>query len=203
MKLDHIRRSNKRGALDGKMLIAMPTMPDERFMRTVIYMCAHSDEGAMGIVVNRQARHIGISELLVQLDIIPKDQAIRLPARARHIHVLAGGPVETTRGFVLHSADYALGNSTVMLAENIGMTVTLDILRAIARGDGPETAVLALGYASWGPGQLESELQSNSWLHGPAEHDILFGDEHDNKYDKALKSIGIDPVFLIAEAGHG
>ena len=134
---------------------------------------------------------------------IPKDQAIRLPARARHIHVLAGGPVETTRGFVFHSADYALGNSTVMLAENIGMTVTLDILRAIARGDGPETAVLALGYASWGPGQLESELQSNSWLHGPAEHDILFGDEHDNKYDKALKSIGIDPVFLIAEAGHG
>ena len=203
MKIEHLRRISKPGPLDGQMLIAMPTMPDERFARTVIYLCAHSDDGAMGIVLNKRARHIAMPELLVQLDIIAKDNAIRLPQRARDVAVLAGGPVETTRGFVLHSTDVVIENSTLPINDNIGMTITLDMLRAIARGDGPQQAVLALGYASWGPGQLESEIQTNSWLHGPMDHSLIFDSELDLKYDKALKAIGIDPAFLSAEAGHG
>lgn len=201
--MDLLRRPGKPGSLDGQMLIAMPSMPDERFARTVIYLCAHSDDGAMGIVLNKRARHIAMPELLVQLEIIAKDNAIRLPQKARDVAVLAGGPVETTRGFVLHSTDMIIENSTLPMGENIGLTITLDMLRAIARGNGPEQAVLALGYASWGPGQLESELQSNSWLHGPMAHDLIFDPDLDLKYDKALKVLGIDPAFLSAEAGHG
>jgi putative transcriptional regulator len=201
MKLEHLRRAGPPGFLDGQMLIAMPGMPDERFSRSVIYMCAHSTEGAMGIVVNRRARNIAFPELLVQLDIIAKDQAIRLPRRAERVAVLAGGPVETTRGFVLHSTDFIIEDSTLPIAENIGLTITIDILRAIARGEGPESAILALGYASWGAGQLEHEIQSNVWLHGPPDTDIVFGEDHDAKYDRVLRQLGIDPAFLSQEAG--
>lgn len=183
------------------MLIAMPGMPDERFARTVIYLCAHSEDGAMGIVVNRRARHIALSELLVQLDIVAKDQVIRLPNRANRVSVLAGGPVETSRGFVLHSTDFFIENSTLPVAENLGITVTVDILRAIARGEGPENAVLALGYASWSAGQLEREISENSWLHGPPDRDIVFGGDHEEKYERALRTLGIDPAFLSQEAG--
>lgn len=207
MKLENLRRHAETGLaepgfLDGQMLIAMPGMPDERFARTVIYLCAHSSEGAMGIVINRQARNIGFPELLVQLDIIAKDQAIRLPNRAERVAVLAGGPVETTRGFVLHSTDCIIEDSTLPIADNIGLTITVDMLRMIARGEGPESAILALGYASWGAGQLEREIQQNSWLHGPTDFDLVFGADHDAKYDRALRRIGIDPAFLSNDAGH-
>lgn len=201
MDLDALRRAPTPGFLDGQMLIAMPGMPDERFARTVIYLCAHSSEGAMGIVVNKRARSIGFPELLVQLDIIAKDDAIRLPERVSRVPVLVGGPVETTRGFVLHSMDVVIEDSTLPIAEEIGLTITLDMLRAIARGEGPESAVLALGYASWGAGQLEREIRENTWLHGPANAGFIFGSEQEGKYDQALRSLGIDPAFLSQEAG--
>lgn len=203
MRIRELKGASKPGYLDGQLLIAMPSMPDERFARTVIYMCAHSSDGAMGIIVNKQARHIGFPDLLVQLDIIKKDQTIRLPQRAQHLPVLAGGPVEASRGFVLHSTDFMIEDSSLPVAENIGLTITVDILRAIARGEGPERAVLALGYASWGGGQLEREMHENSWLHGPPDLDLLFGLDQDTKYDRALRAIGVDPVFLSMEAGHG
>ncbi len=201
MNLENLRRASSPGFLDGQMLIAMPGMPDERFARTVIYLCAHSAEGAMGIVVNKRARNVAFPELLVQLDIIAKDQAIRLPRRAERVAVLAGGPVETTRGFVLHSTDVVIEDSTLPIAENIGLTITIDMLRTIARGEGPESAILALGYASWGAGQLEREIQQNTWLHGPPDEGLVFGADHEAKYNRALKALGIDPAFLSQEAG--
>ncbi|HRE20943.1 MAG TPA: YqgE/AlgH family protein [Rhabdaerophilum sp.] len=202
MDISSLRKKTEAGFLDGQMLIAMPGMPDSRFARTVIYMCAHSSEGAMGIVVNKLSRSISFPDLLQQLDIIDKDEAIRLPRRVGRVPVLAGGPVETTRGFVLHSMDMTIEDSTLPISENIGLTITLDMLRAIARGEGPEEAVLALGYASWGAGQLEREIQENTWLHGPVTQALIFSPDHDAKYDIALRQLGIDPAFLSQEAGH-
>ena len=191
-----------RGYLDGQMLIAMPTMRDERFARSVIYVCAHSSEGAMGIVVNQPAPNIRFSELLVQLEVIPAADLIQLPPRAGVIKVLKGGPVETGRGFVLHSADFYIENSTLPIDEGICLTATLDILKAIARGKGPQSAVLALGYAGWAPGQLEGEIQENGWLHCTADPELIFGPDIDGKYGRALRKIGIDPGKLSSEAGH-
>ena len=191
-----------RGYLDGQMLIAMPSMRDERFMRSVIYVCAHSSEGAMGIVVNQPAPNIRFSELLVQLEVIPAAELIQLPPRADVVKVLKGGPVSTGRGFVLHSDDFVIENSTLPIDDGICLTATLDILKAIARGKGPESAVLALGYAGWAPGQLESEIQENGWLHCPADAELIFGPDIDGKYGKALRKIGIDPGKLSSEAGH-
>ncbi len=158
-------KTSARGYLDGQMLIAMPAMNDERFARAVIYVCAHSSEGAMGIVVNQPAGNIKFPDLLVQLEVIPAAERIELPVRAEDVKVLKGGPVETGRGFVLHSADFFIENSTLPIDEGICLTATLDILKAIARGNGPESAILALGYAGWAPGQLENEIQQNGWLH--------------------------------------
>ena len=191
-----------RGYLDGQMLIAMPTMRDERFARALIYVCAHSSEGAMGIVVNQPAPNIRFSELLVQLEVIPAAELIQLPPRAGVIKVLKGGPVETGRGFVLHSSDFYIENSTLPIDNGICLTATLDILKAIARGKGPQSAVLALGYAGWAPGQLESEIQENCLLHCTADPDLIFGPDIDGKYGRALRKIGIDPGKLSSEAGH-
>jgi putative transcriptional regulator len=191
-----------RGYLDGQMLIAMPAMSDERFARTVIYVCAHSSEGAMGIVVNQVAQNIKFPDLLVQLEVIPASERIQLPDRAEDVRVLKGGPVETGRGFVLHSADFFIENSTLPIDEGICLTATLDILKAIARGNGPESAVLALGYAGWAPGQLEQEIQQNGWLHCAADSELIFGTDIEGKYEKALRKIGIDLGMLSSEAGH-
>src|SRR5918994_7957777 len=191
-----------RGYLDGQMLIATPTMQDERFARSLIYMCAHSSEGAMGIIVNHPAANINFSDLLVQLDVIPAADLIQLPTRAEAVKVLKGGPVETGRGFVLHSADFFIENSTLPIDEGVCLTATLDILKAIARGDGPASALLALGYAGWAPGQLESEIQENGWLHCAADPELIFGADIERKYEKALKKIGIDLGMLSSEAGH-
>ena len=188
--------------LDGQMLIAMPAMRDEQFARTLIYLCAHSAEGAMGIVVNQPASHIDFAELLVQLDVVPASERILLPKRAEGIKVLRGGPVETGRGFVLHSADYFIENSTLPIDDDICLTATLDILKAIAGGNGPRSAVLALGYAGWAPGQLEMEIQANGWLHCEADPDLIFGESIETKYDLALRKLGIDPGMLSSEAGH-
>jgi putative transcriptional regulator len=196
------RRPAKRGYLDGQMLIAMPSMGDERFARSVIYVCAHSSEGAMGIVVNQPAANVSFADLLVQLNVIPADDLIQLPPGAGGVKVLKGGPVDTQRGFVLHSSDFFLENSTLPIDEGICLTATLDILKAIAGGNGPRDAILALGYAGWAPGQLENEIQHNGWLHCPADADLIFGQDVGGKYDKALKKIGIDLGMLSSDAGH-
>jgi putative transcriptional regulator len=192
----------KPGFLDGQMLIAMPTMGDERFARAVIYMCAHSADGAMGIIVNQPAAHVSFSDLLVQLDVLPAADLIQLPQQAGGVKVLKGGPVDTQRGFVLHSADFFIENSTLPIDEGICLTATLDILKAIARGNGPSSAVLALGYAGWAPGQLENEIHQNGWLHCPADPDLIFGADTEGKYSLALKKIGIEVGMLSSEAGH-
>ena len=192
----------KRGYLDGQMLIAMPAMRDGRFARSLIYVCAHSSEGAMGIVINRPAGNISFPDLLVKLDIIPRADVIRLPSRAGDVTVLKGGPVETERGFVLHSADFFIENSTLPIDEGICLTATLDILKAIARGDGPASAILALGYAGWAPGQLENEMQQNGWLHCSADRELIFGTAIDTKYDRAMQKIGIRPGMLSNDVGH-
>lgn len=191
-----------RGFLDGQMLIAMPSMRDERFLRSVIYVCAHSSDGAMGIIVNKPASDINFPDLLVKLDVIPKEQRIQLPPDAKAITVLKGGPVETQRGFVLHSADYFVENSTLPIDNGICLTATVDILKAIAEGSGPASAVLALGYAGWAPGQLESEINNNGWLHCSADTELIFGADAGAKYDKALLKLGVHPGMLSSEAGH-
>jgi putative transcriptional regulator len=192
----------KRGYLDGQMLIAMPSMGDERFARSVIYVCAHSVEGAMGIVVNQPAAHISFHDLLVQLDVIPAQEMIQIPGRAGGVKVLKGGPVDTQRGFVLHSSDFFIENSTLPIDEGVCLTATLDILKAIAQGTGPRNAILALGYAGWAPGQLENEIQHNGWLHCAADIDLIFGQDTESKYDKAMRKIGIAAGMLSSEAGH-
>jgi putative transcriptional regulator len=204
MKLARKNQSKaaQRGFLDGQMLVAMPAMGDNRFARSVIYMCAHSDEGAMGIVVNHPASHITFPDLLVQLDVVPAADLIQLPNRAGDVKVLKGGPVDTQRGFVLHSADFFIENSTLPIDEGVCLTATLDILKAIARGNGPASAILALGYAGWAPGQLENEIHQNGWLHCPADPELIFGQNVDAKYDMALKKIGVDLGMLSSEAGH-
>lgn len=188
--------------LDGQMLIAMPGMSDPRFSRAVIYLCAHSDDGAMGIIINQHAPNINFVELLNQLNITSDEDAIHIPPTLQDIEVHVGGPVETSRGFVLHSTDYYLEDSTLPINEGVSLTATLDILRAIASGDGPDKTLLALGYAGWAPGQLENEFQSNGWLHCPANQDVLFDRNIDTKYQRALETIGIDPARLVNDSGH-
>ena len=190
------------GYLDGQLLIAMPVMNDPRFERSVIYMCAHSSEGAMGIIVNRPAGSIDFPGLLVQLDIITTAEQITLPENAEMMKVMKGGPVDTGRGFVLHSSDFFIEDATLNIDEGICLTATVDILRAIAKGSGPKHAILALGYAGWAPGQLENEIQHNGWLHCDADPELIFGGDVDEKYASALRKIGINVGMLSNEAGH-
>ena len=192
-----------RGYLDGQMLIATPTMSDDRFARSVIYICAHSSEGAMGIIVNQPAPQYRVSRSPGAARCHPRaEDIIQVKSRADEVKVLKGGPVETGRGFVLHSADFFIENSTLPIDEGICLTATLDILKAIAKGSGPANAILALGYAGWAPGQLESEIQHNGWLHCPADAELIFGSDTDQKYAKALRKLGIEPGMLSSEVGH-
>jgi len=190
------------GYLDGQLLVAMPSMGDPRFSRSVIYLCAHSSEGAMGIIINQRAPNISFTELLEQLNIVPTEDRISVPWGLSAMAVHLGGPVETGRGFVLHSADYFKSESTLPIDESVCLTATIDILRDIAKGSGPNKALLALGYAGWAPGQLEDEIQSNGWLNCPADPELIFDPEVDRKYNKALGSIGIDPIRLVNDSGH-
>jgi putative transcriptional regulator len=197
------KRSKARGGfLDGQLLIAMPIMTDRRFARSVIYMCAHSEEGAMGLIVNHRAPHISFPDLLTRLGIITGGSEDGIPADILDRQVHVGGPVETGRGFVLHSADYHATDSTLTIGDGISLTATIDILKAIAVGKGPQRSMLALGYAGWSPGQLESEIQANGWLHCPSDADLLFDPDLESKYSRALAKIGIDPSHLVSDAGH-
>ncbi|SPH23389.1 hypothetical protein DEA8626_02453 [Defluviimonas aquaemixtae] len=180
--------------LSGKLLIAMPGMGDPRFEHSVVFLCAHSDDGAMGLIVNKPARDLSFDDLQEQLGIARSD-------KGRPIRVHFGGPVEHSRGFVLHSTDYGGEGTTLKVDDNFGMTATLDILEAIAQGRGPESSLLALGYAGWGPGQLESEILRNGWLTCDAKPDLVFSESNDTKWERALKTLGVDPVTLSAKAG--
>ena len=203
MSLDKIRsRRKRRGYLEGQVLVAMPGMTDQRFARSVIYLCAHSREGAMGLIINQRAKRVKFADLLVQLEVIDEQEAIRLPQRAGGMQVLKGGPVETQRGFVLHSSDYHVEDTTMPIDATVSLTATVDILRAIAKDAGPYQAVLALGYAGWAAGQLEKEIQQNGWLSCDADADLVFGADLESKYGRAMRKIGIDPAMLVNDAGH-
>ena len=173
---------------EGQLLVAMPAMPDPRFERSVIYLCAHSEEGAMGIVVNKPLESLSFSELLEQLEIETEtdDERIR---------------VEAARGFVLHSADY-VHDATMMVDEEFALTATVDVLKALAEGDGPRDSLLALGYAGWAPGQLDEEVQGNGWLTVPASEDLVFRQENDTKWQSAVASLGVDISNLSGDVGH-
>lgn len=179
--------------LTGQLLVAMPSMNDHRFERAVIYVCSHSGEGAMGLIVNKILPTLSFPDLMDQLDItVDSNQDIR-------VHV--GGPVEEERGFVLHSADY-VQDSTIVIDPQFAMTATVDILRDIAHGSGPAHSLLALGYAGWGAGQLDQEILDNGWLTVPADEGLVFGAEGDKAWEKAFKCLGFDPAALSGMAGH-
>ncbi len=182
------------GPLEGELLVAMPGMGDPRFFQTVIFMCAHGSAGAMGLIVNKPARELSFAELLKQVGVPPGEGA-------EQFDVHFGGPVEVGRGFVLHSDDWEAPGATRPLTQGFALTATVEILRDISAGKGPRQAVLALGYAGWGPGQLEDELQANGWLTCPADEEILFGGDDDAKWRAALRKIGVDPAMLSAKGG--
>ena len=180
--------------LTGQLLIAMPAMQDPRFTQSVILVCAHTDEGAMGIVLNRPLAKPSFDALLQQLDVEPTPPA-------RQIRLCEGGPVDHGRGFVLHTSDWK-GDGSLEVAEDLALTASLDILQDIAKGEGPRAGLLALGYASWGPGQLDQEMQDNVWLSAPAAHDVLFDAEYTTKWRRAMAILRIDPALLSHVAGH-
>jgi putative transcriptional regulator len=180
--------------LEGKLLIALPGMGDPRFEKTVIFMCAHSQTGAMGLIINKPVAGLGFHELMNKL-------GLRITANTSDFPVLYGGPVETGRGFVLHSGDYQSNESTLPVCEDVSLTATLDILRAMAEGHGPQKAIFALGYAGWGAGQIENEIRLNGWVHCDADSAILFDAEIEAKWSTALRKLGIDMSALSIHAG--
>jgi putative transcriptional regulator len=180
--------------LTGKLLIAMPGMGDARFDHSVIYLAAHSDEGAMGLIVNKPTPGVSLADVLDQLPVTATGE---MPKLAVHF----GGPVEVERGFVLHSAEYKSAMQTLEIDGGFALTATLDILEDIATGGGPEQALLTLGYAGWGPSQLERELAMNGWLTCDASRSLVFGLPDDEKWAAAVNSLGVDPTGLSAAAG--
>jgi putative transcriptional regulator len=186
--------SKEDGYLTGQLLVAMPQMLDERFAKSVIYLCAHTEDGAMGLVVNKLLENIDFPDLLDQLDLSPAPGG-------DDIRVHFGGPVESGRGFVLHTSDY-VQDATMVIDDQIAMTATTDILREIAEGDGPRNSLLALGYAGWGPGQLDTEIQANGWLSVAADDTLVFGTDPDTIWKGALAKMGIDVSMLSGDAGH-
>lgn len=187
--------------LEGQFLIAMPHMPDKRFARSVIYLCTHSKDSAMGLILNQRADNITFQNLLEHLKLVEENSDEALPDGVEDMPVQVGGPVETGRGFVLHSPDYYSDENTLKVDKRISLTATVDILRAIAEGRGPARSMLTLGYAGWHAGQLESELLGNGWLHAPADADIIFDRDLDNKYERALALLGVEPGHLVAQSG--
>jgi len=200
MDLSRHKKPSSGGFLDDQFLIAMPGMKDDRFARSVIYICAHSPEGAMGLIIN-QPQPMRFPDLLVQLGIVNEQEAIRLPATARDFPIRNGGPVDRSRGFVLHTDDYTV-ESSMPISDDVCLTATIDILRAISTGRGPRRALMALGYAGWGAGQLEQEIADNGWLTCAADADLLFDADLDRKYDRVLATLGIDLAHLSNSAGH-
>ena len=185
--------------LSGQILIAMPGMSDPRFHKAVIFICSHSEAGTMGVVLNHPHKKLRFHDLLTQLNIETSEHV----RKSSKIEVVIGGPVQPEQGFVLHSADYSSEGATLAVSESVYMTATIDILKALGHGEGPSRALMALGYAGWGAGQLEEELLANAWLTGPCEAALLFETDVSHMYTTALAKLGIDPAMLLAQAGHG
>ncbi|MDB5538735.1 MAG: hypothetical protein JWQ89_462 [Devosia sp.] len=190
-------------SLRGQFLVAMPEMGDERFRETVIYLVGHGEEGAMGLVVNQSLEDMKFADILEELELGEKDELIRLPDSVRNRQVLRGGPVQKSRGFVLHSSDYFRVGNSYEVTDDICLTATLDILKAMAFKNSPSQSLFALGYCGWGAGQLETEIQGNGWLTVPFSRELLFGLPIENRYDAALASLGITRATLSGAAGHG
>lgn len=188
-------KAAREGLLTGQLLIAMPSMNTPHFTQAVIYMCAHTDEGAMGIVLNRPLTSPSFDDLLVQLEVTP------VPPM-RRIDLFRGGPVDSGRGFVLHTTDWT-GDGSLQVDGRVALTASLEVLKAIADGGGPQQGLLALGYAQWGPGQLDQEMQQNVWLSAPSPSvDLLFDTDHDTKWRRAMAILRVDPLLLSVAAGH-
>jgi putative transcriptional regulator len=181
-------------SLTGQLLVAMPQMRDPRFTRSVIYLCAHNADGAMGLVINRLVGSITFPDMLEQLGIASSDHSKR-------IKVHFGGPVDAGRGFVLHSDEYR-HEGTVAVVDGMALTATIDILKDMAGGHGPRRSLLALGYAGWGAGQLDAEIGANGWLNVPADAELVFDSDLDGKWERALGKIGVNRTRLSGEAGH-
>jgi putative transcriptional regulator len=186
--------SHEEGYLGGQVLVAMPGMQDPRFAKSVICVCAHSPEGAMGIILNKPIDGMSFDDLLSQLELEP------VPPQ-RRIRMCQGGPVEGGRGFVLHTNDWS-SDASLQVGDDLALTASVDILKAIAGGGGPRSGLLALGYAGWGPGQLETEIQANAWLSVDPDEALLFDDGHDRKWRQAMAKLKVDPVLLSGAAGH-
>lgn len=197
--MDQARKRRASGAsyLSGQLLVAMPTMGDRRFRRSVIYLCSHSADGAMGLIVNQRSPDVSLGDLVEQLGLDDSGTDTFLEQS-----VLNGGPVSTERGFVLHTNDYYAEEATLAIGDGICLTATIEILKAMAAGQGPRRSVLALGYAGWAPGQLEAEIGANGWLHCPADRDLIFDTDLELKYVRALSKIGVELSHLHSEAGH-
>ncbi len=178
----------------GQLLIAMPSMADPRFQRAVIYMCAHNEDGAMGLVINKLFGTLTFDELLDQLGLENTSLSPNSP-----VHY--GGPVESARGFVLHSTDY-VRDGTLVVDDEVALTATIDILRAIAEKRGPKRSFLLLGYAGWGPGQLDAEIQANGWLNVPCDEDLLFDPDLEAKWERSFGKLGVSVSMLSGQAGH-
>ncbi len=188
------REAESDGLMTGQLLIAMPAMTTPHFTQAVIYVCAHTPEGAMGIVLNRPLASPSFGDLLEQLEVKPVPPV-------RQIELFRGGPVDAARGFVLHTADWT-GDGSLMVDRQVALTASLDVLKAIADGGGPARGFLALGYAGWGPGQLDREIQENAWLSAPSSVDLLFDTQHDTKWRRAMAILKVDPILLSGTAGH-
>jgi putative transcriptional regulator len=170
-------------------------MADPHFEKSVIFMCAHSADGAMGIMINKPVAGLSFHDLMRKLELSVMPSTPNFP-------ILYGGPVETGRGFVLHSGDYESSEATLPVSEDVSLTATLDILRAMAEGRGPQHAIFALGYAGWTAGQIEDEILRNGWIHCDSDPDILFESGLEAKWSTALRKLGIDASGLSAHAGH-
>ena len=187
--------------VEGQLLIAMPGMSDARFARSVVLVCAHSDEGAMGLIINQPAGDLTFGQLIEQIDLFGDGAVIEIDAAVAARPTHNGGPVESSRGFVLHSPDYTADQATTKVSDGICLTQTIDVLKAIAAGKGPREHILALGCAGWAPGQLEWELGANGWLTCPADPRLVFEVAPEEKYARALAKLGVDPSRLVSEAG--
>ncbi|NRB00907.1 MAG: YqgE/AlgH family protein [Rhodobacteraceae bacterium] len=192
--INEVQTQSDTTELSGKLLIAMPGMGDPRFEHSVVFLCDHSDKGSMGLIINKTAPELEFTKLLEQLEI-----SSELPNDTVPVHF--GGPVENGRGFVLHSPEYEGQEGSLKVGQDYGLTVTLDVVRDLATGDGPERSIFALGYSGWGPGQLDDEISQNAWLTCDATPDLVFGTANAEKWNAALKALGVDALLLSAEAG--
>lgn len=192
---------NYSGSYEGKLLLAMPAIQTPPFSRSVVYVCAHSSEGAMGIVLNKPSSNLRFRDLLKHVGIADDDQ-ILVDDEFTDFQIIKGGPVETGRGFVLHSPDFQADGSTIYVGDKICLTSTLEIVRSIASGHGPKDLLFALGYAGWAGGQLEDEIVQNSWITCDATEELIFKVPYKERYQIALHSLGIDPTHLSQFAGH-